>query len=88
MMPQMPAGVRSTEFWLVATLLVLIILNGPLSLGLSSHELLSMAIGVAGYSGSRGLAKAQAPAPVIAPGATVVAAETVAVPPKPAPPPP
>ena len=51
----------TTEFWLVAALLLLVVLNTPLNLDLSSSELITMAIGVAGYSGGRGLAKVKTP---------------------------
>lgn len=72
---QISDGFKSTEFWLVIALLGLVVMNGPLSLGLSATELLSMAIGVAGYSGSRGLAKASPNTTVVQP---VVRAETAA----------
>jgi hypothetical protein len=55
--PMTTEGWKTTEFWFVAALLALVVLNGPLNLGLSAQELISMAIAIAGYSGGRGLAK-------------------------------
>jgi hypothetical protein len=60
----MKPGWMSTEFALCVALFVLVVLNGPLELGLSAQELISMAIAVAGYSGGRGLAKQQAPSQI------------------------
>jgi hypothetical protein len=54
-------GYQTTEFWLVAAMFALVVLNKTLGLGLNAQELIGLGLGVAGYPVGRGLAKQKTP---------------------------